>query len=334
MKKVLITGGSGFIGYHLVRRLSQENVSVRCLVRETSSRTLLQPFEIEYCIGELNDAESLRKAIDGCDTVFHAAGLVRARNYQEFENVNRFGTENLAKVAAESSSPPVFVSISSLAAAGNTKRNQPKRESDPAVPISNYGKSKLTGETVLFPFAERMPCTIVRPGIVFGEADKMNLELFQAIKKLGFCPIPGFRDKFYSWIHAADLSDLLLAAAQKGERLNKNQPTGTGIYFASSDAGRGLSEIGRLIGQSVGRDRIRIMHCPPMVCLAVSTYYEARKWWSGSPQAYDWAKAWEALHHWTCSSEKAKTQLNFSPKSLEERIHQTAQWYVENNWLV
>ena len=340
MKKVLITGGSGFIGYHLVRRLCRENVSVRCLVRETSSRTLLQSFGIEYCIGELNDEESLRKAIDGCDTVFHAAGLVRARNYQEFENVNRFGTENLAKVAAEYSSPPVFVYISSLAAAGNSASDQPKRESDPAEPISNYGKSKLAGETTLLPFSERMPCTIVRPGIVFGEADKMNLALFQAIKKLGFCPIPGVRDKFYSWIHAADLSDLLLAAAQKGERLGpwrtagQNQPAGTGIYFASSDAGRRLSEIGRLIGQSVGRDRIRVMHCPPLACLAVSTYYEARKWWTGSPQPFDWAKAWESLHHWSCSPEKAKTQLNFSPQPLEERICQTAQWFVENNWLV
>ena len=334
MKKVLITGGSGFIGFHLVRRLCQENVAVRCLVRETSSRSLLQSFEVDYCIGDLNNEESLRKAIDGCDTVFHAAGLVRARTYQEFEHVNRFGTETLAKVVVESSSPPVFVHISSLAAAGHSAPQQPKRESDPAMPISNYGKSKLAGEIALLPFADRMPCTIVRPSIVFGEADRMNLELFRAIKKLGICPIPGFRDKFYSWIHAADLSDLLLAAARKGERLGQNQPPGTGIYFASSDDGRRLSEIGRLIGQAVGREQIKIMRCPPMVCLAVSTYYEVLQWWSGKPQPFGWAKAWEAWHHWTCSPEKAKTQLNFSPQPLEMQIRQTAQWYVENNWLV
>ena len=334
MKKVLVTGGSGFIGYHLVRRLCQENVAVRCLVRQTSSRSLLQSFEIEYCVGELNDRESLRKAVDGCDTIFHAAGLVRARNYQEFEAVNRFGTENLAKAAAGTSSPPVFIYVSSLAAAGNSTSDQPKREVDPAAPISKYGKSKLAGETVLLSFAEQMPCTIVRPGIVFGEADKMNLELFQVIGKWGFCPIPGFRDRFYSWIHAADLSDLLLAAAQKGERLGRNQPAGTGIYFASSDEGRRLSEVGRLIGQSVGRNQVRTMICPPLTCLVVSTYYEAKWWWTGKPQPLDWAKIWESLHHWTCSPEKAKTQLNFSPQPLEERIKQTALWFMENGWLV
>lgn len=333
MKKALITGGSGFIGYHLVRRLAQENVSVRCLVRQTSSRTLLQPFEVEYSLGELRDTESLRKAVDGCDAVFHLAGLVRANNYQEFETANRFGTENVAKAAAMCSTPPVFIYVSSLAAAGNSKPDRPRRETDPPMPISNYGKSKLAGEAALTAFAERMPCTIVRPAIVFGEADKMNLTFFKIVNKWGVCPLPGYRDKLYSWIHAADLSDLLLAAAERGERLEPNQPIGTGIYFAASDAGQKMAEIGRLIGLSVGRNRVWAMRCPPRGILAASVLYEAVKWWTGKPQPLDWEKAQESLHHWTCSPEKACTQLNFSPQPLEERIYQTGRWFKENGWL-
>ena len=334
MKKVLITGGSGFIGYHLVRRLCQKNVAVRCLVRQMSSRTLLQAFEVEYCIGEFHDAESLRQAVNGCDTVFHVAGLVRARTYQEFEHVNRFGTENLARIVSECVSPPVFVSISSLAAAGHSPPDQPRRESDPPMPISKYGKSKLAGETALLSFAERMPCTIVRPAIVFGEADKMNLTLFKIIKKLGACPLPGYSDKFYSWIHATDLSDLLIAAAERGERLDPNQPPDIGIYFAASDEGRTMAEIGRLIGKSVGRDRVRTIPIPPRGLLAASVLYEAVKWLTGKPQPLDWEKASESLHHWTCSPEKARMQLNFSPQPMEERIDQTARWFLENGWLV
>jgi nucleoside-diphosphate-sugar epimerase len=275
--------------------------------------------------------------MEGCETVIHAAAVLRAWNYQEFENVNRFGTDNLAKAAAECVTPPVFVYVSSLAAAGNSKPNLPKRESDPALPISKYGKSKWAGETALMQFAGQMPCTVVRPCIVFGEADKMNLEIFKLIKNWGFCPIPGWGEKFYSWIHATDLSDLLIAAAQKGERLGQDQPSGTapgmGVYFASSDAGRKLSDIARMIGHSLGRDRVRMVPCPPVPSLVVSTYYEAKKWCTGKTQPLDWGKAWEALHHWTCSPEKAQSQLNFSPQPLEERINQTAQWFVENGWL-
>ena len=293
---------------------------------------MLQSFEVEYCVGELNDLDSLRKAVKGCDTVFHVAGQVRALTYQEFDNVNRLGTENLAKTAAECSSPPVFVYVSSLSAAGYSTPDRPKRENDPPVPISKYGKSKLAGETALLSFAKQIPCTIVRPGIVFGEADKMNLELFKTIKRLGICPIPGFSDKFYSWIHAADLSNLLVAAAERGERLGQNQLAGTGMYFASSDEGRKLSEIGHMIGRCMGKHQIRT-RCFPIALWTVATFYETKKRLTGKVQPLDWEKTWESLHHWTCSSEKAKTQLNFVPLPMEERIRQTAQWFVENDWL-
>jgi nucleoside-diphosphate-sugar epimerase len=287
---------------------------------------------VECCLGDLNDTESLRSAVAGCDAVFHVAGLVRARTYQEFDNVNRQGTENLAKVAADCSFPPVFVYVSSLSAAGHSMPDQPKRESDPTMPISKYGKSKLAGEAALLSFSDQMPCTIVRPGIVFGEADKMNLELFKSIKKLGICPIPGLSDKYYSWIHAADLSDLLVAAAQNGERIGKDQPVGTGIYHASSNGGQRLSEIGRLIGHSVGRDRVRT-RCLPVVLWIISTFYEMKQWCTGKSQPLDWETMWVSLHHWTCSSEKAEAQLGFSPPPLEERISQTTRWFEENGWL-
>jgi nucleoside-diphosphate-sugar epimerase len=293
----------------------------------------LRAFNVEYCTGDICDIKSLHRAVEGCDVIFHVAGRVRARHYREFEHTNQFGTANLAHVAAQCSPPPVFVYVSSLSAAGHAPPHKPKRETELAMPLSNYGKSKLAGETALMAVANHLPCTIVRPGIVFGEADKMNLEIFQTIKRRGFCPIPGYRDKFYSWIHATDLSDLLITAAQKGERLAPNQPAGTGIYFASCDTGQRLSEIGRLIGRSLGNESIRTVCCPPAAVWTISTFYEVKMRLTGKTQPFVWDKAKEALYHWTCSPETAHPQLNFSPKPLEERITQTTQWFTESGWL-
>ncbi|MDR3182338.1 MAG: NAD-dependent epimerase/dehydratase family protein [Planctomycetaceae bacterium] len=339
-QSVLVTGASGFVGFHLVRQLQAENCEVRCLVRETSSKEFLQPFSVRYFIGDISDPGSLQRAAANCGTVFHLAGKVRAKNYTEFETANRFGTENAARAAA-AAGVPVFVYVSSLAAAGCSQANRPKRETDEPMPLQNplagYGKSKLAGEAALRNFAGDMQCTVVRPGIVFGEADKMNLELFKTIKKLGICPNPGFSRKRYSWIHATDLADLLIAAAKQGERLEKGKDdasrSGTGIYFASCDDGRLLSEIALQVRRALGKKRVIPVPCPPAAVLTISTFYEIVKRTTGKDVPFDWAKAYESLHHWTCSPEKAKTQLGFSPLPLEQRIAETIRWYQDKHWL-
>ncbi|MDR0522777.1 MAG: NAD-dependent epimerase/dehydratase family protein [Planctomycetaceae bacterium] len=332
MKKVFVTGASGFIGYHLIRKLRSRNIEVRCLIRSTSEVSHLAAFNAEYCTGDLTSPDRLAEAVAGCDTVFHLAGLVRARKYAEFESVNRDGTRNLAQAAAECPAPPVFVYVSSLAAAGFAAPNNPKRETDSPMPVSGYGKSKLAGENALLPFAGRLPCTVIRPGIVFGGRDKMGVELFKAVKRLGFCPNPGWTAKYYSWVHAEDLAELLTAAAERGERLAQGAPAGTGIYFASGGAGQRFSDICKMIGESLHR-RVRPFLIPPAAVWGVAMYYEMRQRLIGCSQPFDWDKAGESLRHWCCSPKKAETQLNFSPLPLQERFRQTVQWFQENGWL-
>lgn len=334
MKRVLVTGGSGFIGFHLIRRLQKENCEIRCFVRPDSVTDQLKMFDVELCYGSLADSAGLIRAANNCDTIFHLAGKIRARKNREFETTNCFGTENLVKAAIQNSTPPIFIYISSLAAAGPSSWEQPKYETDIPCPISAYGKSKLGAEKVVTAVSDRLPCSIVRPGIVFGEADRMSWELFKTIDRLSICPIPGFCDKIYSWIHAADLSELLITVAKSGERITLEAPIGTGIYFAANNDGIRLSEVGKEIGQALGKQRVRIIRCLPLVLFSVSTFYEILKQFSETSSPYDWAKAWESLHHWRCSPEKSQQQLNFSPlASFAERINQTTHWYKEHCWL-
>ncbi len=341
-QNILITGATGFIGRHLAARLVQEQYRVRCLKRSSSKTEGLKDLDIDWVCGNLTDGAGLDEAVRGCDIIFHLAGQVRANNPAEFMLTNAEGTENLASAAKKVSATdhaPLFVYVSSLAASGPARRT-PRYESDFPEPISAYGRSKWAGEQILSEMADDLPCSIVRPGIVFGEGDVMNLELFRTIKRLGFCPIPGWHDRMYSWIHADDLVDLLLRVAQRGERLRRDsfqrsrecagQNSGHGVYFAAADDGQALSEMGRKIGRSLGRKKTRSLRCPPAAVWGVATYYETIQRLTGRPQPYDWAKAAESMHHWRCSVEKARRQLDFEPqKSLEERLAQTAAWYRE-----
>lgn len=334
MKRVLLTGASGFIGFHLVRRLHEEHCEIRCLIRKESRTDLIAPFRPEFYRGNLADSESLHRAVEGCEVVFHLAGRVRARSYEAFLKSNRDGTVHLARAAAHATAPPVFVYVSSLGAMGPSG-NRVLQETDTPTPVSFYGKSKLAAEQELARFADRLPCSIVRPAIVFGEADRMNLEIFKTIQKTGLNPNPGWCDRIYSWIHAADLAELLVLVAGAGERLpsETDAAPGRGIYLAAADDGMKFSEVGRRFGQALGRKRTLALRCPPLAVLSVSSFYEFRKRCTDRDQPYDWDKAAESMHHWRCSPEKAKRQFGFDPPPFSDRARQTVDWYRENGWL-
>jgi nucleoside-diphosphate-sugar epimerase len=335
----LITGASGFVGYHLVRRLVDTGCEIRCLVRRGSDISFIQLPEVEFVYGDLSDESSLERAVEGCDVVYHLAGRIRAINKKDFLSVNYEGTKNLLNAILKLTTPPILVYVSSIAAAGPSANDHPKVESDVSLPITDYGESKLAAERQIAEFSNQLPCSIVRPSIVFGGADRMNLALYWAINKLGICPVAGWCERKYSWIHAEDISNLLIAVAQGGERVDTNvvdqfAPSGIGMYYAASDTGTKLSEIGKMIAKSLGKRRVFTLHCPPLTILTLSTYYEIKKLLTGQNVPYDWSKATESKNNWCCSPQKATTQLNFKiTKTIEERIHETTNWYKENNWL-
>ena len=101
MSVVLVTGGTGFVGSHVVRRLCAEGLTVRVLARRTSPLRLLESLPVEVVFGDLLDPESLRNAVTGCDTVFHVAADYRlwARHPQELYRNNVEGTENILAAA-------------------------------------------------------------------------------------------------------------------------------------------------------------------------------------------------------------------------------------------
>jgi nucleoside-diphosphate-sugar epimerase len=339
MAHVLLTGASGFIGTHLARALAARGDRVTCLVRKTSKVDHLKPLGVTLCHGDVTEPESLPAAIDGKTVVYHLAGLTKALNRAQLHRVNEDGVRNVARACARQTTPPVMVLVSSLAAAGPSPAGRLRSEADPLQPVSHYGQSKLSGELAARSFADRVPISVVRPPIVFGEGDPATFEMFRAIKRSRIHFVPGSGKHAFSLVYAGDLADLLIRAADHGERLPAGKDgadsPGRGCYFAASSEHPTYAELGRLLGRALGYGHIFCLRCGPMTVRTVAAVSEWLGRLRGRAVYLSTDKIREALAgSWACSAAKAASQLGFAPaQPLADRLRQTADWYRAQGWL-
>ncbi|MCL2306624.1 MAG: NAD-dependent epimerase/dehydratase family protein [Planctomycetaceae bacterium] len=338
MSKALVTGASGFIGRHVVPHLIEKGYDIRCLVRPASDRSFLGQFPAEFVEGDVTDFESLCKAVDSVEFVFHLAGVAQVVSNCRFFKLHTQGTVNVAQACLRRSNPPRLIHVSSLAAMGPARDKKPTLETAFARPVSPYGRSKHLAEKELGNRADQLPCSIVRPPYVIGEGDHASIPLFRMIYKQHIHLIPGFFNNLYSFVHAEDLAHLLALVAEKGELLTKNSLPGSprddspqrglGIYNASCGELIKFGDFGRMIAQAYGIEKIRIIHVPPLACVGVGLFYEAVKKLTGKTVPFDWNKIREALRGpWICDDTKTRTQLGFVPQPFDKRIEQTVRWY-------
>ena len=335
---VLVTGASGFIGGRLVGRLMECRYCVSCLVRRNSRIEGLCSGGAQLIIGDVTDQRSVERALaeSQAGTVFHLAGLVKALGRDDFMQVNAGGVDIVAAACAACASPPVLVVVSSLSAAGPGAADQLREEGDIAAPISNYGRSKLAGEEAAARYAGVVPISIVRPPIVFGPGDRGVLEIFGPITRWGVHVVPGWGgERRFSLVYVDDLVEGLLLVAEKGERLGVQGSPGRGVYFIAGGENPTYAQLGQAIGQALGRKRLTVMRLPGPLLRLVGVGGDVMARVRRQPGWINSDKITEALGgSWTCSAEKARSQLGWSPAfTLDERLQETAQWYRQAGWL-
>jgi len=317
---ILVTGGAGFIGSHLVERLVAQGRPVRCLVRRSRPQGRLP---IELAQGDLVGGQGLREALRGADTVIHLAGVTKARAVADYYAGNAAATANLL---AASDDVRRFVHVSSLAAAGPSTRDTPLTEEAGPHPVSHYGRSKLAGEESVRKSPIRDRAVIVRPPVVYGPRDRDVFQVIRAVAR-GWMVRIGSAERRFSLIYAGDLADGLIAAADR-------DGAGGKIYYLTHPSPASWEEFGAMAARLMGRPA-RTMTIPEPAAHALGLLAE---WWTrlgGKPGILSRDKVAEACcAGWVCDAGRACRELGFRASTgLEDGLRLTLDWYKEAGWL-
>jgi nucleoside-diphosphate-sugar epimerase len=334
MARVLVTGGTGFIGRHFVRRLAERGDRVRCLVRDLqrASGSPDAPV-VEYIRGDVTVPGSLDAAVAGMEIVYHLAGATLAIRQSDFMEVNAEGTRRLAEACARRENPPAFLYVSSLAAAGPAKDDRPLTEDCSPQPVSEYGRSKLAAERYLRGLAGKLPISILRPPSVFGPGDPYTFKLFR-LARWGIMFVPGRRVFRLSWIGVADLVEAMILAAERGRRLDSGSED-TGIYFVALDERPKVAELTHLLAEIEGRRRLHIFHVPVFLGLLGAHINDVRSRLTGRAYWLNPDKIREAVAgSWICDPSRAKRELGFACRTdLANGLRGASRWYHDHGWL-
>jgi UDP-glucose 4-epimerase len=326
-ERVLITGASGFVGYHLIKEALSSNLEVFAAVRKSSNIKHLDGQDIHYIDLAYNDPASLKKEMEEkqFNYIIHAAGVTRARTVEEYNTINAQYTYNLAKAAADSGiNLKKFVLVSSLAAIG------PLSDIDGTIneetipnPVTAYGVSKLLAEQKL-KTVTGLPYTILRPTAVYGPRDTGIFIFFKQMSK-GIEGYIGRSAQLLSFIYVTDLARACVKALNSGGQKAYNLSDGKS--YTKYDLGNEARKT--LTGKTFK------FHIPVNFMKIIATVAEKVSNLKGEAPILNREKLNELTAvNWRCDIEQSKKDLCFTPQyDLSEGVSKTITWYKQQKWL-
>jgi nucleoside-diphosphate-sugar epimerase len=324
MKNIAITGGTGFIGTHMIERLLADGHRVSCLVLPRQKYTALP--DVTYFEGNIMEPASLEGFLQNTQTIIHLAGLTRAKTEQEFLAINAEGTASLVD-AAKKYSPDFshIIAMSSLAAIGPSNDDCGHCEEEPFKPISSYGRSKAKLEEYLQKQDLNVHWTAIRAPGVYGPYDRDFLQYFKLVNKRVRLVI-GKRNVM-SLVYVKNLVSAIATCVDNPAAYNQ-------AFFISDDGCYDWDDIGKMIEASLGKKSLRIS-IPFWVVRGASMMSELMKPMMKNPPLITKDKLAEmSQSYWVVSCKKAHTLLGYTPSyTTSDAFQETGKWYRTHGWL-
>ncbi|MFX1594358.1 MAG: NAD-dependent epimerase/dehydratase family protein, partial [Promethearchaeota archaeon] len=318
------TGGTGFIGVPLVKKLHNLGHNLKLLVRESSDIT---PFEelndIEYIYGDIRDDKILYKAAENIDIIYHLAAYTKmwAKDKSVIEDTNIKGTENIAKFALEKKIK--FIYISSFIALGATPINPVDEtyESEEGLYL-DYAKTKFQAKKLIKEYIDNgLNAIIFYPGIVYGPRD-FNVfgQTVLDITARKFLGCPGKGDNVGSFVFVNDVIDGVVSVIDRNDLKGEDFILG-GINIKFRDW---LDLIAEIAG-----NKKNPRHFPMSLAKMYALLCELKTKLTKKMPYINRSTVKMINHNWSYSSEKAIEKLGYKITPLREGLEKTISWYKD-----
>ena len=317
MAKTLVTGGSGFLGSHLVRALAARGDDLRLLLRRGSSVDHLSDLEFERASGDVLDRATVRGAMEGVERVFHVAGTTSMRP-QDRDRTFELNTTGTRIVLGEALAAEVgrVVHASSVAAVGPARpggtadEDQPFRAGELGIA---YVNSKHEAEVEALRLAAHgLSVVIVNPSFVLGPDDP-NSTSMGLVRRFLLGRIPAYVGGALNIVDVRDVAQGFLLADEKGERGERYILSGRNFTLD-----RLFADFARISGRE---PPVKLPAAP--TSLTVDAMVRAGLPLPVSPDEVRSASQW-----WTYRNTKARRELGFEPRPHEETLEDAVLWQM------
>ena len=325
--KILVTGATGFLGHHLVKRLIREGYKVRIFKKESDSMELLEGLEVEVKSGDIRDFNAVKEAVKGCEVVFHLVGLIsywKALNQIQYD-INVKGTHNVVKASLENKVKRLIY-VSSTAAVGTEENGRLANEETlyNLFPLRiNYCDTKFLAEVEIYKgIARGLNAVIVCPGSMYGQGDRRKIKTDMTFD-FKFPMNLFYIKEGIGVVDVRDVVEGLIQAWKKGRKGERYLLVGENLTFY---------QIRKQIAKVLGKR-------PPFICLpnwflSILSYLflGVSRVTGKKPKLTPEMVRFNKLKFYF-SNEKAKRELGLRFRPFSESIKDAVRWYKEHGFL-